>query len=243
MGIIYKLTAPNGRVYIGQTIKTLAIRWGKHVQKALQNTGKNECRLLNNAIRKYKANSFHKEVLWEGPDDELNEMEEIYICFENAYWEDGGLNLTRGGNHRITHQTEMSKDKMSDARRQLRDYDLPRNVVQLRDAKNNNEGFRVIHNAKTHNFVSMHMTMDEKYSLAMECYDILQNGDQYEHVTKSKQGLDEFVIPKYIVKRGPNGFAVNKPGFTRKTFDYVNTTRFENLQAAMYYLKSLDTHE
>lgn len=239
MGFIYCATSPSLRRYIGQTTKTVEERWKKHVQKALRNDGKAECRLLNNAIRKYGAESFTLEIVFEVHNDELNELEQLSIGIYGTHYSQGGYNMTYGGESRITNQTEESKDKMSETVRVFTTYDLPRNVVEIHDAGNSNEGFRVITKEKTYNFVSMHMTMDEKYVKAIECYQTIQRGELYVQKNLHKRGDDELVIPLYVVRAGLHGFAVHKPGFPRKTFKHINNTREENLENAKEYLKTL----
>lgn len=59
MYIIYKLTSPSGRYYIGLTKSALKERWRQHVKKSKNNTN----HPLYNAIRRYGAESFVVEQI------------------------------------------------------------------------------------------------------------------------------------------------------------------------------------
>jgi transposase-like protein len=88
-GIIYKITNKvNGKSYIGQTRFTLEFRWRQHLHKK-DNT------YFHNAIRKYGAENFTKEILEECDVDKLNSREIFYIAKYNTFKE--GYNLTIGG--------------------------------------------------------------------------------------------------------------------------------------------------
>lgn len=71
MGIIYKLTSPEGKSYIGQTIQTFNKRMSGHVH------GKSYCRALKDAIEKYGFDTFQKQIIWEGDNDLISEKENI----------------------------------------------------------------------------------------------------------------------------------------------------------------------
>ena len=97
IGYIYKLTAPNGKVYIGQT---------DNLRRRHTDYASGRCRgqkLLYNSIQKYGWDAHRVEVLFEGPasDKHLNLLETEYVRIHksnrNRYPEEGGLNLTDGG--------------------------------------------------------------------------------------------------------------------------------------------------
>lgn len=63
-GIIYKITnQQNGKVYIGQTIRALKVRWLRDSKKD------GGCQKLYRAMNKYGIDSFTIEVLWSGTGD------------------------------------------------------------------------------------------------------------------------------------------------------------------------------
>lgn len=95
MGIIYILTSPNGKRYVGQTRRTLKIRLDGH-KSASANPNKAGCRCLNAALRKHGWENFTNEILWEGDDNLLDDKEIEYIVLYNTLVPHG-YNLQHGG--------------------------------------------------------------------------------------------------------------------------------------------------
>lgn len=95
MGFIYKVTNNiNGKVYIGQTTRTVAVRWSEHVRySSYDNLGYTS--LLYYALRKYGANSFSVEEIEECNDAILDEREQYWIKKYDSC--ETGYNITRGG--------------------------------------------------------------------------------------------------------------------------------------------------
>lgn len=95
--IIYKVTNKvNGKIYIGQTVRTLEQRKWQHLDCA-KNGVKTH---FYNAIRKYGEENFVFEIIDEASSlQELNELERYYInkfnCIENGY------NMVDGGNNNV----------------------------------------------------------------------------------------------------------------------------------------------
>jgi len=94
---IYKITNTiNGKVYVGQTVSTLSVRWSQHVHEA----NKNGDRTLCKAIRKYGKENFTIEQIDSACSiEELNKKEQEYIVKLNSLcFNDGqGYNMTLGG--------------------------------------------------------------------------------------------------------------------------------------------------
>ena len=92
-GIIYKVTNKlNGKVYIGQTTKSISIRRSEHYSCSRDYH-------FHKAIRKYNKSDF----IWEEIDtaktkEELDNKEIYYISLYNTYKE--GYNMTFGGSTR-----------------------------------------------------------------------------------------------------------------------------------------------
>jgi group I intron endonuclease len=103
MGIIYLLTSPNGKVYVGQckrhdrhgnvlsAAQQLHVRWLEHCRCS------SGCYAVKHAIRKYGWQNFKQEVLTEKPDDELNAWERRFIRFYRSTQPKYGYNRTEGG--------------------------------------------------------------------------------------------------------------------------------------------------
>lgn len=79
MGIIYILTSPSGKQYVGQTIRTFDKRWKQHIndiKKAKNNNfGSGTCVALPRAFDKYGYENFEFETLFECDDCDLNMIE------------------------------------------------------------------------------------------------------------------------------------------------------------------------
>ena len=75
--IIYKITNKiNGKVYIGQTSRTLNARWKQHIRNAKKGVKTK----FYNALRKYGADNFTAEVICKAySNEELNDLEIYYI--------------------------------------------------------------------------------------------------------------------------------------------------------------------
>ena len=101
---IYKITnLINNKIYIGQTVRNIKIRFNEHC--------KDKRMLIGKAIRKHGKENFKVEVINEFDTiDELNYFEEYYISLFNSL-APHGYNLNTGGLSRLMHQS--TKDKLS----------------------------------------------------------------------------------------------------------------------------------
>ncbi len=95
MGVIYKITSPSGKVYIGKT-KNFTKRESSYKSEVKKN--KTEI-IIHNSIRKYGWDAHKKEFIEELPNDMLNEREIYWIAYFRTYWYDNpmGMNMTKGG--------------------------------------------------------------------------------------------------------------------------------------------------
>ena len=127
MGIIYKLTSPEGKSYIGQTIQTFNKRMSGHVH------GKSYCRALKDAIEKYGFDTFQKQIIWEGDNDLILEKEKYYIDHFNTIYPNG-YNLSSGGGrgeHRSTETIKLMKESQRNSVKE-RNCDLLGYIVENR---------------------------------------------------------------------------------------------------------------
>lgn len=97
-GIIYKVTnLINGKIYIGQTVRTLEERINQHFYDADKVDGF----IFYKAIRKYGRESFNWCIIDSGQSrEELNDKEIFWIKFYNSYIKfqnSNGYNMTIGG--------------------------------------------------------------------------------------------------------------------------------------------------
>lgn len=105
--LIYKITnLIDGKVYIGQTIKSLTNRWTGHCTT-------NNCRYLKSAIDKYgKENFTIEEIDGANSLSELNYLEQHYIYMHNSL-APNGYNLRFGGDN--SPHNEETKKKIGEA--------------------------------------------------------------------------------------------------------------------------------
>lgn len=100
MGYIYKIqNKTNNKIYIGKTVNTIHERWLEHIDEAKR--GDNS--LLHKAIRKYGKDNFHIDQVEECSVDELNKKEQYYITLFHSFMNEGGYNMTYGGEGTIKY--------------------------------------------------------------------------------------------------------------------------------------------
>lgn len=104
MMIIYKLTAPNGKIYVGQT-KDIQARFNRYRVAAIKHQIK-----IYRSIKKYGWENFNKEVLEYTDEIFADEMERYYITKYNCCGKNG-LNLDSGGRNNKKHSDE-TKEKI-----------------------------------------------------------------------------------------------------------------------------------
>ena len=103
LNYIYKIiNQVNGKIYVGQTRKTIDQRMNEHITASFSNSEKKDYNfLLHKAIRKYGSSNFTIEQIEEVSDEaNLSEREQYWIAFfhscilEENSW---GYNMTYGG--------------------------------------------------------------------------------------------------------------------------------------------------
>src|ERR1019366_1152035 len=90
--IIYRYTSPNGKYYVGQTVKTVKERARKGGSEY------KHCTYFWKAIQKHGWENFTVEVLCSAVGvDNANYMEKFFIALFDTMNMDKGYNLTDGG--------------------------------------------------------------------------------------------------------------------------------------------------
>lgn len=99
LGYIYLATNRiNGKKYVGQTRRSIKMRWKEHCNDANNKSRNSYLGHLNMAIRKYGAINFIVEEIEECDDTILNEREQYWISYYNSFDKSKGYNMTTGGN-------------------------------------------------------------------------------------------------------------------------------------------------
>jgi group I intron endonuclease len=105
--IIYRITNKlNNKIYIGQTIYTLDIRWKKH----LWNVKHRKNVYLYNAINHYGPENFLIEEIEKCTNiNELNQRETYWIQYYKSNQKEFGYNMTTGGDNRTLNPELVAK--------------------------------------------------------------------------------------------------------------------------------------
>lgn len=113
--LVYKHTAPNGKVYIGITSRTAKERWRNN------GTGYHHNEHWESAIKKYGWENIKHEILLTGLTKEEAEQKEVdLIAFYKSNQREYGYNIANGGGvNRGFHIREKTKEKI---RKSLKKY-------------------------------------------------------------------------------------------------------------------------
>ena len=107
MGLIYKHTNTiSDKAYIGQTTRSMEVRWDDHLYDSERWDNK-----FSRALKKYGSNCWTHEVIAEYDDEILNEAEVYWISYFDTFH--NGYNSTTGGDSNYM-VSEMTKKKMSE---------------------------------------------------------------------------------------------------------------------------------
>jgi group I intron endonuclease len=242
MGFIYLAISPQGKKYVGQTKRTVEIRWKEHITEAFKTNDKNQCRVLNAAIRKHGPENFVIEIVEELSNEDMDLWESLYIDhFESLYPD--GYNLTKGGQNGCEY-TDIVRDRMSDSQRiHTCEFPLPRYMCYVNET--DREGFFIkVPGKKTYKITSNTLSLEDKYERAWEIYEKLINNldDEIEPPVHGPRRTNEIskTLPKYITYDSKkDGFEVRIPGTKRGRFYSKNMTTEEKKQAAIDYYNSL----
>lgn len=107
LGKIYKITNKiNGKIYIGQTVKSLKERFQKHCWGTTEKDSYHLNMAIKKAIRKYGKQNFTIELIEEVEQNKLDEREVYWISYYDSY--NKGYNCTRGGQNGATKSTSLN---------------------------------------------------------------------------------------------------------------------------------------
>ena len=190
MGVIYCLTSPSGKKYIGQTKGNLKKRIQRHVNDT------KGCPVIAAAIKKYGIRTFDIKVLIYCLDIDID-YHEVSLIKENNSRVPHGYNIRGGG--KDGHHSEETKKQISDSKvgRNTGDkhplygkhhseetkkaqsissrkngHDLPIHMRYVKAGKRSGEGYAIERHKTLKNkwFTSKLLTLDQKYNLAIKYY-------------------------------------------------------------------------
>ena len=236
MGVIYMITSPSGKKYIGQTIQLLDKRWKQHID-ASKREYKDNCKVLNKALRKYGDKHFSIEILEECEREYLDERELYYIEKYDSIVPKG-MNIKTGRSNGSQHEdtkkkiseTLKGRDVSYETRLKLSEKtnpDLPMYLLKI-----SNE-YRVCNHqmGPEKRFISKNKTDDYNYNRAIEYLKKLNCLTEPIVINKSEN-------EKYI-QNHRNGYCVKYPGEKSKYFVSKTISSEELYKNALSYLNEL----
>lgn len=124
--LIYKISFPNGKVYIGQT-KNVVLRVKDYLNSDREN------RFVTRAIKKYPQEEILFSILETCTQLELNEKEKSHIASFKSNDRVFGYNLTRGGNYEFLITPEITRNKIqaNTRKKKVSCYDLTGKLLQI----------------------------------------------------------------------------------------------------------------
>ena len=96
IGYIYKITNQiNKKIYIGQTSRTVKLRWQEHINSSRYSYRNDYDNKLHRAMRKYGLNNFTIEEIEKCSINKLHEREKFWIAYYHST--EVGYNISVGG--------------------------------------------------------------------------------------------------------------------------------------------------
>lgn len=235
-GLIYLLTSPSYKTYVGQTIQPFEKRMKQHHYSA--KTGCDACPALCRAIRKYGWESFTKEIIVECDQDQLDQLEVYYIkeCDSMKH----GYNILPGGS--LSGHNDETRRKMSEHNRIYREYLLPMYCSMY--YKGNVRGFRCIRPECEPVIICDSRTMTEKYEHIFRIYEMtpeeIKEFNANRKLLKNKQRKldagDEYPLMDYLTyKESRESFIVRVPKCGQTNFGKKYSDKKSRYEAAVKY--------
>ena len=210
MGIIYCLTSPSGKKYIGQTTRDFEKRFEEHCTRK-------ECRILYNAIQKYGQYNFKKEILLECNNCFLDKYEIKFINLYDTLYPNG-YNIRTGGSNGL--HCEDSKEKMRQSKLGDKNFNFgkPRDKKTKENISNSKKG-------ENHHFFGKELSIEHKLNLSKSH----KKEDKIPmYIVKLKARPEVYQSSGYVV--------INHPYLKTKYFTSKKFTDEEKYNMALEYL-------
>lgn len=152
---IYQLTAPNGKIYVGQAqcyrragnkwaAKGFKGRWREHKYEAAKGKNQEDCRLLYHSLRKYGADSFKTEILLRVSKSLANFYEAKFIRVLGTL-SPSGLNLQEGGGTTVFSEETRRRLSESAKKRVYTEEDCAKMAARKRASRVSRLPHHVVH--------------------------------------------------------------------------------------------------
>lgn len=220
----------NGKVYIGQTVRSLKERMGKHLYDGLIAKKNN---YFYNALRKYGKDNFSWNVLCECSSvNELNQKEIELIAEHRSTERDFGYNLKSGGLG--GHHANETKEKIRIANTGYKHSDVAKKKMSVAKSGDGNPNFGKSHSEEWKEKISKSHTGFKHTQESIE--KIRQKKIGFKHTEETKKKIGLFFRGKSLTEdhrkklsefqRSVNGKSVlaldKKTGITVKSFECVS---------------------
>lgn len=219
--IIYRLTSPSGKSYIGQTIRTIEVRLYEHETRR-------ECLLIYNAIQKYGIDKFEVDIIdeldinSEREEDctKLDDLEKRYIN-DFGTLEPYGYNVRIGGAKGSRH-SDASRERMRQSKLGMKNhnYGNPREDLTKKRISDAKKG-------EKHHFYGKELTYEHKLNLS--------KSHKKEDLPMYLVRLKERPAPNYT---GPGYAVINHPKLKTKYFTSKKLSMDKKLHLATTYLNT-----
>ncbi len=214
MGVIYKISFPSGKCYIGQTKRDLTKRIKEHIKRT-------DCVALDLAIKKYGPQSMEIEILLVINNNFLDEYEIKFIDIFDTI-SPNGYNIRSGGSkgfHNIESRERMRQSKLGEKNY---NYGKPRTEETKRNISISKSG-------EKHHFFGKPLNQEHKQKLSIVRKKYDKSLPMYLVYIKTR--------PEYYQN---NGYAVvNHPLLKTKYFTSKKNSLEKNKELALEYLNSV----
>lgn len=224
---IYKITNKiNNKVYIGQTIRDINLRWQRHCQDAI--SGRTDTKFAR-AIRKYGKDNFIIELIdTASSKEELNKKEDYWINYYDSISK-GYNSMDGGGNYntykyKTEEEMEIIKEKLRQSK--LKELNPHAHSVKCKSIKTGKELFftseiecQEYFKESNHQFISKRCLHQIKY---------LYNGEWLFSYSEENYSLD-YTIEKKVRKSVEIMVEDLETGNKQKFISYASAERYFNL--------------